>query len=385
MVQAAFNTGMYDSSALVAECGGLLGNRYRLERILGEGGMGMVFLAVDQEDHGEMFAIKVLRPEIRANPESLRLLREEVRRTRALRHPHIVGVYSLNSDPSGIYMLMEYLEGRSLKTVLDAEPGRGMPLIRALPMIHDIGAALAYAHDHHVIHCDIKPSNVIITAAGSCKLLDFGIARADHHRTSVRDANLIGALTPAYASCEMLEGRAPDRSDDVYAFACMVYEMLTGGHPYGRMSAVEARARTLRPAPIKALTKRQNAALARALAFDRERRTGSVGILLEGLEGTAKRQRERGAWFTSAVAMAAVIAVSIGWFRDHRKAHAESAEASSPAAAAAPAAPQLAANGSATVYDSNKSPAKHTDRPPFGKKVPGVVATVARGESVLSR
>ena len=256
-----------DDTPIIPECGALLGNRYRLERVLGEGGMGVVFLATDQEIRGEMFAIKVLRPEIRANPESLRLLREEVRRTRSLRHPHIVGVYSLNSDPSGVYMLMEHLEGKSLKTVLDEEHGRGLPLGKAWPIISDVGAALIYAHEHNVVHSDIKPSNVFITNSASVKLLDFGIARADRNSTATVGEGAIGALTPAYASCEMFEGRAPDPSDDVYAFACVIYEMLTGRHPYGRINAMNARSRKLRPAPVETLTSRQNQALARGLSF----------------------------------------------------------------------------------------------------------------------
>jgi TonB family protein len=302
----------------IPQCGALLGSRYRLDRVLGEGGMGVVFLATDQEVRGEQFAIKVLRPEIRDNPESLRLLREEVRRTRALRHPHIVGVYSLNTDPSGVYMLMEYLEGRSLKSLLDEDFGRGMPLMRAWPLIYDVGAALAYAHDHNVVHSDIKPSNIIITSSGFCKLLDFGIARADRHRTTIADPTAIGALTPAYACCEMFEGRAPDQSDDVYAFACVIYEMLTGKHPYGRTNAVDARAKKLQPAAIKELTKRQNLALVQALEFDRGRRTTSVEMLLEGLKGKVNNRRDRTAWITSAAAFAAVAVVSTGWFLEHR-------------------------------------------------------------------
>jgi len=227
-------------------------------------------------------------------------------------------VYSLNSDPSGVYMLMEYLEGRSLKSLLDEDFGRGMPLMRAWPLIYDVGAALAYAHDHNVVHSDIKPSNIIITSSGFCKLLDFGIARADQHRTTIADPTAIGALTPAYACCEMFEGRAPDQSDDVYAFACVIYEMLTGKHPYGRTNAVDARAKKLQPADIKELTKRQNLALAQALEFDRGRRTTSVEMLLEGLKGKVINRRDRTAWITSAAAVAAVAVVSTGWFLEHQ-------------------------------------------------------------------
>ncbi len=273
--------------------GVLLGGRYRLDRELGEGGMGVVYSAVDEEVRGEIFAIKVMKAEIREKPDSLRLLRDEVRRTRALRHANIVGVYSLNSDPIGVYMLMEHLEGKSLTTLLDEEFGRGMPLMRAWPVIWDIGAALAYAHDHNVIHSDLKPSNIFITTSGSAKLLDFGIARAVRTRSRRLDPSLMGGLTPAYASCEMFEGCAPDQSDDVYSFACVIYEMLTGRHPFNRMSSVEAHSRQAKPAPIPALTNRQNNALARALAFERAQRTRSVEELLEGLKGMATGKRRQ--------------------------------------------------------------------------------------------
>jgi hypothetical protein len=234
----------------VITAGSVLGHRYLLEYVLGEGGIGVVYRATDQEVTGETFAIKVLKPEIRSHAGALKLLREEVRKTRALRHPSIVGVYSLNSDPGGIYMLMEYLEGKSLNALLDEEFGRGMPPMRAWPLIHDVGSALAYAHDHNVIHSDLKPSNIFITTSGKAKLLDFGIARAVRGKTDRFDPGVLGALTPAYASLEMLQGNAPDQSDDVYSFACVIYETLSGRHPFDRMSALDARGANRNPPPI---------------------------------------------------------------------------------------------------------------------------------------
>jgi TonB family protein len=273
-------------------------------------------------------------------------------------------------------MLMEYLEGKPLKTLLDEEFGRGMPLMRAWPMIYDIGSALAYAHDHNVVHSDIKPSNVIITSSGSCKLLDFGIARADRNRTTTRDATVIGALTPAYASCEMFEGRAPDQSDDVYALGCVIYEMLTGKHPFGRINAIDARARKLQPAPIKVLTGRQNQALARALEFDRKRRTASVEILLEGLKGMANNERDRRAWISTAAAIAAIGAVSTGWFLEHRAAHSRDAVVD-----AVPSAPQAPAATSAPAptpaVPESRVPAPTVSKVEHGKDVarPDLAAT----------
>lgn len=260
-----------------------LGGRYLLERVLGEGGMGVVYLASDQEVKGEYFAIKVLKPAIREYPEALDLLREEVRRTRALGHPNIVGVYSLNSDRTNVYMIMEYLEGKTLSALIDEAFGRGMPFMRAWPLIDDMCAALAYAHDQSVIHSDIKTSNVFVTTGGKAKLLDFGIARAARGRRNRANTAGLGALTPTYASCEMLEGREPDARDDIYSLACVIYEMLSGRHPFSDHTAVEARTENRSPAPLDSLSRSQNAALARALAFDRDERTASVESLLAGL------------------------------------------------------------------------------------------------------
>jgi hypothetical protein len=263
-----------------------LGGRYLLERVLGEGGMGVVYLASDLEVKGEYFAIKVLKAAIREYPEALGLLREEVRRTRALGHPNIVGVYSLNSDRTNVYMIMEYLEGKTLSALIDEAFGRGMPFMRAWPLIDDMCAALAYAHDQSVIHSDIKTSNVFITTGGKAKLLDFGIARAARGRRNRANTAGLGALTPTYASCEMLEGRDPDARDDIYSLACVIYEMLSGRHPFSDHTAVEAREEKRNPAPLESLSRSQNAALARALAFDRAQRTASVESLLAGLSPT---------------------------------------------------------------------------------------------------
>jgi serine/threonine protein kinase len=271
--------------------GQLLGGRYLLERKLGQGGMGVVYLARDQQVGGETFAIKLLNSDIRELPEALEMVREEVRKTRSLAHPNIVGVYSVNVDGSDVFILMEYLEGKPLNSVLDEDFGRGIPFNRAWPWIQDICTGLAYAHDHSVIHSDLKPSNIFVTTSGKAKLLDFGIARAARGGIGRFDPAALGALTPAYASCEMLEGDKPDQRDDVYALGCVIYEMLSGKHPFDCASALEARRDALQLTPIASLTRRQNAALAQALAFDRAKRTDTVEALLAGLEPTGSGSR----------------------------------------------------------------------------------------------
>ena len=316
--------------------GRVLGGRYLLERKLGEGGMGVVYFASDQEVKGETFAIKVLKPEIREYPEALGLLREEVRKTRSLSHPNIVGVYSLNTDSGCIYMLMEYLEGKPLDALLDEDFGRGMPFERAWLLIQDICTALAFAHDRSVIHSDLKPANVFVTTGGRAKLLDFGIARAARGRPRGADPAALGALTPAYASCEMLEeGHEPDARDDIYALACVIYELLSGKHPFGGRTAVEAREEKRRPAPLASLSRAQNAALARALAFDREQRTASVEALAAGLAATSGGKRRPGVLFLVGV-IVVVLAAGVGWWalsssrRQHPGAPSASTSASAP-------------------------------------------------------
>jgi TolB-like protein/Flp pilus assembly protein TadD len=208
---------------------------------------------------------------------------------------------------------MEYLEGKSLDKLLDEEFGRGMPFSHAWPIIEDVGAALGNAHDHNVIHSDLKPANVFLTTSGRTKLLDFGIARVSrgpllHASSGPR------ALTPAYASCEMLEGKEADRRDDIYSFACVIYEMLSGERPFGDLTALESREDAAQMPPLEGLSREQNAALAQAMAFDRDARTGSVETLLAGLAAEHPPPRSRPAALVGALVIAVVAAVGLTYF-----------------------------------------------------------------------
>jgi serine/threonine-protein kinase len=286
--------------------GELLSGRYRIERELGEGGMGVVYLVRDEQVAGEIFAVKVLKGAL--DPQALELLREEVRKARKLSHPHIVDVHSVNVDGTKLYVLMEYLEGKSLNALLDEDFGRGMAFSRAWPIVEDVTAALGYAHDHSVIHSDLKPANIFVTTSGRTKLLDFGIARVSRGPLLHKPAGQL-ALTPAYASCELLEGREADRRDDIYSLACVIYEMLSGERPFGQLTAVEARNAGTQVPPLAGLSRRQNAALKKALAFAREARTGSVEQLLAGL-APDKARRSRPALGAALIATVAVLGLA---------------------------------------------------------------------------
>jgi serine/threonine protein kinase len=301
--------------------GRILGRHYQLERKIGEGGMGVVYLAKDlvEADFSEQpfLAIKVLKPNFREHPDALKALHEEVRKSRALSHQNIVSVYTFDRDGTVVFMTMEYLEGKPLNELIDEDYARGMPLAQAWPIIEGAGRALAYAHDRGVVHSDFKPSNVFVTAGGRPKVLDFGIARAMRAGSGRKfDAGSLGALTELYASCEMLASEPADLRDDVYAYACVIYELLSGRHVFGGKSAGEARDAKMKMQPLSVLSKAQNRALARALAFPRFERTGSIEEIVEGLRPQEPRRRTASI-LVGAVGLAALLAGG-GWWASKR-------------------------------------------------------------------
>ncbi len=284
-----------------ATVGMLLKGRFLLERELGRGGMGVVYLARDERkvearDRDPYVAVKVLNDEFRRHPDSLIALQRESRRSQQLAHDNIVRVYDFDKDGTIVFMTMEYIDGTSLKTLIREEAFDGMPLAKARPLIEGMGWALKRAHTAGVVHSDFKPGNVMVTTDGVAKVFDFGIARAGKFveaagEQTVFDAGTLGALTPSYASLEMLRGAEPRPTDDIYAFGCVVYELLTGKHPFDKKSAEVALKEGLSPPRVHGLTKRQNKALADAVALDAKRRTQTVIQVVEGLRDIGWRER----------------------------------------------------------------------------------------------
>ena len=260
----------------------VLNKRFVLENIVGNGGMGTVYKArdlrkVEADDLNPYIAVKVLNSDFEHHPDAFVSLQREASRSHTLAHPNIVTVHDFDRDGSVIYMTMELLSGEGLDQYLQNNNDVGMEKNAAFSVISDCCLALEYAHKHDIIHSDLKPGNIFLTETGA-KVLDFGIARigASTRNEKDFDAGQLGALTPAYASLEMLQGLVPDPSDDVYALAVISYELLTGAHPYDRQPADVALARGLRPARIKDLSNKQWKALNHALQLKREDRTSTV-------------------------------------------------------------------------------------------------------------
>jgi serine/threonine protein kinase len=253
--------------------------------------MGTVYKALDlrkleASDRKPYLAIKVLNTQFRGNPKSLIALQREARKAQVLAHRNIVTVYDFDRDGAIVYLTMEYLSGKPLSQILRTQDFKGMPVQSALPIVRGMSNALAYAHERGFVHCDFKPANVFLTDTGEVKVIDFGIARVfqrpeEESDATVFDPGSLGALTPAYASPEMLEHLEPDPRDDIYALGCITYELLTGRHPFDRQSATQARASNRQPQRPENLSNRQWRALRATLAFDRKSRTPTVSRFVE--------------------------------------------------------------------------------------------------------
>ncbi|WP_444940195.1 bifunctional serine/threonine-protein kinase/formylglycine-generating enzyme family protein [Microbulbifer sp. ZKSA004] len=263
--------------------------RFELDKLLGVGGMGAVYKALDRRkleasDSEPYVAIKLLNDDFQKHPDAFISLQREARKSQTLAHPNIVTVYDFDRDGDRVFMTMEFLEGAPLDKLLRDHADVGLEPERARSVFWDISQALIYAHSHKIVHSDFKPGNIFVTNKKGAKVFDFGIARAVSEggiankagETTVFDAGTLGALTPAYASLEMLKGAEPAPSDDVFALGCVAYELFCGRHPYDKTPADKAMEQGLRPKRIKGLNRRQWRALESALELKRENRTSTV-------------------------------------------------------------------------------------------------------------
>jgi eukaryotic-like serine/threonine-protein kinase len=212
----------------------LLGSRYEIGEVLGYGGMAEVHLGRDVR-LGREVAVKVLRADLARDPTFQTRFGREAQAAASLNHPAIVAVYDTGEDmygPNGSqpYIVMEYVEGRTLREILKAE-GPLMPR-RAMEIVADVCAALDFSHRNGIVHRDVKPGNVMITRTGAVKVMDFGIARAvaDNAATVTQTAAVIG--TAQYLSPEQARGESVDARSDVYSTGCLLYELLTGHPPF---------------------------------------------------------------------------------------------------------------------------------------------------------
>jgi hypothetical protein len=222
-------------------------NHYRIEAKMGSGGMGDVYRATDTQLRREV-AIKVLSRSLVQDPEYLQRFRREARLLASLNHPNIATIYGLEEMQDETFLAMELVPGPTLHEVIG---GKRPNVTRAVDIGRQIGAALQAAHEKGVVHRDLKPSNIKITPNGTVKVLDFGLAKSVRSREAgqnFNDASTIAPTvtadglalgTPGYMSPEQLHGENVDRRSDIWAYGCVVYELLSGQPAFGGESMSE--------------------------------------------------------------------------------------------------------------------------------------------------
>jgi eukaryotic-like serine/threonine-protein kinase len=205
----------------------LLAGRYRIEEVIGRGGMGTVYRAIDGV-LGRRVAVKVLLAELaERDPTYVVRFQREARAAAALRHPAVVKIYDSGTDQDSHYIVMEYVAGRGLEEVI--REGR-TDALAAAGISAQVAEAVAAAHAAGILHRDIKPANVMVRDDGGVKVLDFGIARTVQETTITRPAFALG--TAAYMPPERVLGRRGDERSDIYALGCLLYALLTGHPPF---------------------------------------------------------------------------------------------------------------------------------------------------------
>jgi serine/threonine protein kinase len=205
--------------------GKILGN-YRVLKKIGEGGMGSVYLARDLSLEREV-AIKIIAPELARNPGLMARFRVEAIAQAKLNHNNIVTIHSFNQEKDIYYIVMEYMEGKTLKSAIKEK--ENIPVVQALKIFSQLLGGIAYAHARGVVHRDIKPSNIFLTGHQVAKIGDFGIAKVEGIEGLTKVGTTLGS--PVYSSPEQLLGKKVDARTDVYSLGITLYEMLTGAPP----------------------------------------------------------------------------------------------------------------------------------------------------------
>jgi len=258
----------------VVDVGAVIDGKYRIDSLIGRGGMGAVYRARDLRLDRDV-AVKLVRGELVSSPDAHERFKREAQLAARLHHPSVVTVFDYGTLPDGAaYLVMEYVRGEDLRARLT----RGTPnRIESARMLMSIAEGVDAAHREQILHRDLKPENVLLPENGSPpKVLDFGVAKllpsGDAHGTMTAGATIVG--TPAYMAPEQLRGGRVDARSDIYSLGVLAYEMFTGRLPFGAGSFVDVAVRQGEEPPLEGtpLTDRLAGVLRRALAFDPDKR-----------------------------------------------------------------------------------------------------------------
>ena len=272
------------------QVGSLLRDRFLLQEQVSGGSMGVVYKALDRrlaeagsaEPH---VAIKILSPQLAENAQALRALQQEASKGRCLAHPNIVRFIDLDREDDLYFLIMEWLEGRTLANILDSKDARSVDRDAAFRIVRQVGDALDYAHRCGIVHADVKPGNIMIMPNGDARLFDFGVARVRQKQEAGDfDPGVLGAMTPAYSSMQVLTGDEPVAADDVFALGCLLYRLVAGYRVFGPRNAAEASQEGMKPQRPQGLNDTEWRALKKALSYARVTRFQSVQEFIDALD-----------------------------------------------------------------------------------------------------
>jgi eukaryotic-like serine/threonine-protein kinase len=244
--------------------GEVVAGRYELEELVGAGGMSSVFKARDTLLERRV-ALKVLHQHFTEDDQYVERFRREARAVASLSHPNIVTILDRGEDEGRQFLVFELVEGRTLKEVLDEE-GR-LPVARALEIAIQVARGLGFAHEHGLVHRDVKPQNVILNGDGRAKVTDFGIARSLEVEGVTQSGAVLG--TSNYIAPEQASGRPVDRTTDVYSLGVVLFELLTGEVPFPGESFVAVAMQHVSEPPPSVLEVRPDVPVRVARAVDR--------------------------------------------------------------------------------------------------------------------
>src|SRR5919204_779885 len=244
--------------------GTLISERYRLDEKIGSGGMSSVYRAFDPTLE-RWVAIKLMHRDISNDPDQLERFRREARAVAQLNHPHVVTVIDAGEDDGAPYIVFEYVEGETLKDRI-RRLGR-LPVAEAVAYAVEIGRALECAHEHMLVHRDVKPQNVLIDPDGRAKVTDFGIARSLEAQGLTATGRVLG--TTDYVSPEQALGHEVTGQSDIYSLGIVLYEMLTGETPYSADTQVAVAMKHVRDPLPDAQRRRPEISAALAAVLER--------------------------------------------------------------------------------------------------------------------
>jgi serine/threonine-protein kinase len=271
------------------EAGQSFASRYRIEGLLGRGGMGVVYRATDTQ-LDEVVAIKTLpATAMNTSPEDVERFKREIRLARKITHRNVLRTFDYGEAEGFYFISMEFVKGYALADMLE-ETGQLAPRV-TLGVARQICRGLEAAHEQGIIHRDIKPQNVLIDHKGEVKLMDFGIARMQEADAMTQQGMIVG--TPHYMSPEQVQGKALDPRSDVYAMGVLLYEMLCGVKPFTSSTLTGVLTAHITEAPKPPISLRPeigaelNGVVLRCLEKAADRRFASAGALLEALDTIA--------------------------------------------------------------------------------------------------